>query len=47
MDKDDVTIFCIFISIVAANVILYCILLVKFIITVEAMPYIENFLFIF
>lgn len=27
MDKDDVTIFCIFISIVAANVILYCILL--------------------
>lgn len=50
MDEDGITIFCIFLSIIAANVILYgilLVLLVKFIITVGAMPQTEIFFLFF
>lgn len=47
MDEDDITIFCIFLAIVAANVILYGVLFVRFMITVGALPYVKNFLFVF
>lgn len=47
MDEDDIAIFCILLAIVAANVILYGIMFVRFLITVGAMPYVENFHFIF
>ncbi len=47
MDEDDITIFCIFLAIIAANIILYGIMFARFLITVGAMPYVENFLFIF